>query len=101
MLYLNTMTPKQFETHIKSTISQDLYVEETPYRDIERVMLANTPKGNLYICAIPKELQVEHIPTYMSDNGQVFPNQEQVETKIKHFIEKLPAAIAEGLYNND
>lgn len=85
------MSNKEFEELIKKEIDNNLFIEETNQPDLNRVMLANTPKGTIYICAVPREgVRDEFTKEYVSIHGQPFPSKSMIMDKIRLFITELP-----------
>jgi hypothetical protein len=85
------MTSDQFEEKVRKDISPDIRFEVTPFEDLNRAIY--TFKGkDYYVCAIPAQGVKEEVdPSYQSIRGQTFPNREQLEAKIRNFIDQLPS----------
>jgi len=85
------MDSKTFEQKIKQEIDQRLYLEPTNETDLDRVMINIEGKLKpIYLCAFPKAGVKEELDSnYVSDRGDVFPNREILEAKIRTKIDNL------------
>lgn len=88
------MKKEQFQEKIQEEISPNLYLEETDFEDLDRVMYTYEGKKPIYVCAFPRSgVREEFSNDYLSARGAPFPNREQIENKIKYFIDDLPNSL--------
>lgn len=85
------MLKEQFEKKIQDEISPDLYLEETQFEDLDRVMFKREGKSPVYVCAFPRAgVREDFDPSYVSARDIAFPSREQLEAKVADFINQFP-----------
>ena len=87
------MNTEEYEKHIQAEISPDLFIIPSTIEDRKAIMLKH-PKGkkDIYVCGVPAgEVRDETDSTYQDREGRPFPCRNQIDTKIKNFLETLEA----------
>lgn len=84
------MNRQQFQEHIQKKINTELYIEDSSFNDIDRIMYTYQNKP-YYVCAFPKNgVREEFDPNYVSERDQAFPKRADIESKVRTFVEQLP-----------
>ena len=76
---------------MRAEISPELYIEDTVFEDIDRVMITVKGKHNpIYICAFPKKgVREQFDPGYQSIKGIPFPDMSEMKSKVKVKLDNI------------